>query len=242
MTAGCEQAIAKLSIDEQEVYRFIPGDLLRPIESYRANTWNPKKCPDDRLLGIAESLKQKGWLAHDLPLVWQPPRSKQFVILNGEHRWLVCRAAGFKSFPGVIAPGITDEMEARELTLVCEGAKARPDHQKFARELTTLALAGRDEALRGILRVNAERLRDRAEATKQRLEETLQERSKAGGPRMVSLVLTGTAHARWQEAMTKAKSVLKQATGATELVEALSAGDLVDLALCWREWQKGRQT
>ena len=180
-----------------------------PISDVTPNDWNPKTCNADRLLQIASSLKKHGWLSNDLPLLWRDPACPDVLtIINGEHRWLVCAAAGFLHYPGKITTAPQTRADAIALTMAFEEAKARRDGAKFQQNLTDLAIAGRDEDLRTILRVkDPEALRKKQAA----FATGLREKAVAGGtattaPRMVALTFTGAQYDAYQAALGTARS------------------------------------
>jgi ParB-like chromosome segregation protein Spo0J len=232
--------LAAVGLVESEVLGGIIPEHLHPIGQVEPNEWNPKECNEARLLALAESLKRHGWLAHDLPLLWQDRRG-HFTIINGEHRWKVLVAAGFAQFPGIVTTAVKSREDGMALTMALEEAKARRDGKQYLANLVELAKAKRDEELRSIFRVDAEAIRERARQKAEEVQIAARERLAAGPPRIITLLLPGPAFARFQEATAKARTALQRAGIATKAVEELSSGEVADLALLWREWRLGKR-
>ncbi len=236
VTASLKKKLALLGLTEGEVYKDLPSSVLVPISDVTPNDWNPKTCGPDRLLQIASSLKQHGWLPNDLPLLWRDPACPDVLtIINGEHRWLICAASGFLHYPGKETTAPKTREDAIALTMAFEEAKARRDSAKFQQNLTDLAVAGRDEDLRTILRVkDPEALRQKRAA----FAAGLREKVAAGGtaataPRMVALTFTGAQYDAYQAALGAARTRLKQAGETVGMIEefaALTDAEVVALA------------
>jgi hypothetical protein len=233
MTPQVAKRVEALGLQEQQVYAMLDPALLVPIAEVRANPDNPKTCQDTRLLAIATSLKTKGWVPSELPLVWKAGGPSEYMLINGEHRWLVALAAGFEHFPAVIASGIDNAEDATALTMALEEARARRDKGKWAKNLMDLAAQGRDQELREILRVrDPEALRQLAVRNKQRVSDAVAERQeqRSSAPRLVSYTLTGGQFDALQAAMGKARTRIKQAQELVGMVEELADRDIVAIA------------
>jgi len=237
VTDEVARQIAQLGLVEAEVLARIPREHLWPIEHVQPNDWNPKLCTPDRYLGLAHSLKTHGWLGSDIPLLWKPGRAEQYVIINGEHRYRICVAAGFEHYPGFIAEACRTRDDAMALTMAMEEAKARRDAEKYVANLVELARKGRDEELRNILRVrDPGQLRAAAEARRESIQAAVIARRSEEPPRVVSMTMTGPQYVRFTEAMGNARSQLKRAGIACDLIDQLSMGDLMDLAVVYQQW------
>jgi ParB-like chromosome segregation protein Spo0J len=240
LTPAVQKRVEALGLLEQQTYAAIEPALLLPIAEVRANPDNPKICQDARLLAIATSLKTKGWVPSELPLVWRAGGPTPYMLINGEHRWLIARAAGFERFPAVVAKGIDCAEDAIALTMALEEARARRDKGKWARNLMDLAAAGRDDELRDILRVrDPALLRELANQQRGRIEAAVQERQeqRASAPRLVSFTLTGAQYDSLQQAMHQAKTRIKQAQELVGMVQELVDKDVVALAAVIRNGQ-----
>jgi hypothetical protein len=236
----CEAKIRELGLLESEVFARIERESLWPLASVSPNDWNPKETTDARLLSIAGSLKQHGWLESDLPLLWrEKPKGEALTILNGEHRWLVCKAAGFERYPGVLVSSVKTREDAMAITMAMEAAKARHDAKQFTANLVAMARAGRDEELRRVLGIrDPAALRQKAQENSDRIRTIRKAQQSEGPPRVVSMTMTGPQYMRWMGATEKARSNLKRAGIAVGLVDKLGDGDLLDLAGVFQQWQK----
>jgi hypothetical protein len=237
LSVGIHKRIEAMGLREDEIYAALDRALLLPIEDIRPNPDNPKTCQDARLLSIATSLKTKGWVPSELPLVWPAGGATPYMLINGEHRWMIAKMAGFQRFPAVIARGITCAEDALALTMALEEARARRDKGKWAQNLMELAAQGRDEELRNILRVrDPEVLRQLALQQQARVEDAIkrQQEQRASAPRLVSFTLTGAQYDALQEAMGHAKTRLKQAQELVGMVRELADKDVVALAALLR--------
>lgn len=241
MKAKTRAEIERIGLDEAKVFARIRSEHLWPMRDVRPNDWNPKQCTDERLLSIAYSLKRHGWLENDLPLLWRKPKSKTLTIIGGEHRWKVCQVAKFEHFPGIIATAIETVEDAMALTMAMEEAKARRDNRRYTENLVALAQSRRDEELREILRIrDPEALRRAAEERRERISAEIRKRQEQEPPRIVSLTMTGPMYVRFNEAMGKARTQLKRSERICDLVESLSDGEIVDLAVVFEQWQRKR--
>lgn len=228
-----EAKIRAIGLVEAEVLRAVPAEHLYPIGQITPNDYNPKKCTDDRLLSVTESLKRFGWLESDLPMIWQPNlKRKAFTVVNGEHRFVIALAAGFKQFPAVLSSAIKTKEDAIAMTLTLEEARARPDATKRTAAIMALAQAGRDEELQKILRiVNPERIREIAESNRARATEIRAHVAAATtAPRLVPLTMTQAQFAAWQAALGKARGRLGQAQATVDMVRDLSDSEVVAVA------------
>lgn len=244
LTPKISKKIAKLGLVEAEVLASIPVEHLRPLDSIRPSDFNPKDCSDDRLIQIARSLQRKGWVPSELPLVWRDPEGPvEFALINGEHRWVICQAAGFTHFPALIAESITDRTDALALNAALEEARARRDSKQYAQNLIDLAVAGRDADLRSILRVrDPEALRQQRERFQQKLKGTAESggvAAPANRPKLVTLTFTSAQHAAFEAALNGARSHLRKAQAVVDMVRELSDSEVVAVAAALRTAAQG---
>ncbi len=232
-----QKKIAALGMQEAVVYAALPPERLVYTHDVAPNQYNPKTCQDERLLSLAQSLKLNGWLPSQLPLAWHDPEgAKQWSIIDGEHRWMVASCAGFVKFPLIEATAVKTRTDAMALTMALEEAHARRDKDKWAANLVELAVAGRDDDLRRVLRIkDPEALRQKREAFAGKL----QEAAAAGGvasaaPKLVSLTFTGAQYEAYQAALGKARTRLKMAQETIGMLDELSDRDVVAIAATLR--------
>lgn len=229
MNDATARAIRALGLNEQQVFADIPPDLLLTISDIAPNDYNPKSigpARDRACLQIAHSLRKHAWLPHDLALVWEDPDgATRYTIINGEHRWQVCKAAGFERFPAVVRPPFASRDDAIALVMALEGAKGRRDNKKFTANLLALAVDGKDDELRSILNVrDPAGLRLLAQQRQQRLDEAqgAAAEQRRSAPRLVSLTFTGAQYDEYQAALGKARTRLKQAAQTNALIQSLA--------------------
>jgi len=227
------KTIAALGLDEEQVYGDLDPSLLLERVQVSPNNYNPKDCNDARLVAIANSIKTKGWVASELPLVWRDPEGDTaFTLINGEHRYWITVYAEFRCFPAVVAKSVTCREDAMALGMALEEATARRDKGKWAENLVALAVAGNDADLRDILRIKdpaALRQKQVAFAGK------LQASAAAGGvsaaaPKLVSLTFTRTQYDAYQAALGNARTRLRQAQETVNMVAELADKEIVALA------------
>ena len=238
ISPAAEEKITALGLSEEQVYRALRPDLLLPLASISPNPENPKQCNDARLLALTSALLQDGWVPSELPLVWETPDGKptQYQLINGEHRWLICQAAGFEKFPAVIAPTIHAQADATALCMRLEEARARRDSKQFTANLLEMAAQGRDVELREVLRIkDPEALRAQRERFANKLKDTVE----AGGirgnaPRLVSLTFTGAQYEAYQVALGNARTRLKQAAETIAMLEELADSDVIAIGAVLR--------
>jgi len=231
------RAIRDVGLTEEALYAGLPPECLLPTEAIAPNSYNPKTCPSGRLLQIAQSLKQMGWIASEMPLVWRDPEGvTEYTLINGEHRWRVVMAAGLEHFPALVTEAVSNREEAMALSMALEDAKARRDSRKFAENLMNLAASGaRDELLRQVFLVrDPEALRRKREAFASRLNQQAQSAVQRTPPKLISLVFTGDQYDAYQDALRGARTKLKQAAETIAMVRELEDRDIVALAAVLR--------
>lgn len=230
LSPNIERNVAELGLVEEEVFANVPAELLLDIEAVHPNAYNPKTCSDERLLRIAKSIKQLRWNASMLCMVWRDPDGQtEFTIVNGEHRYHICKFAGFKHYPAVVAPGGEKGIQTREDAMAwgmaLEEATAGRDGQKWAKNLLALSASGKkDDFLKELLRVNdpaalRQRLRDNApdkDAMRRKA------KTQAARPRIMTLTFTEQQHAAYQEALGKARTRLKIASETNGMLDELA--------------------
>lgn len=242
ITSRSDKQIVALGLTEEQAFRDIDPGLLLSISDVSPNDYNPKTCNDERLVALAASIKQTGWVPSELPLVWEDPHGvTRYTIINGEHRWHICRIAGFARYPAVIANAVKSREDALALTMALEEARARRDGAKYTRNLIELATRGRDDLLRNVLRQrDPDELRrlaaERADKAKSVQAKAKEQRA---APRIVSLTFTSKQFDEYKTALGAARTRLKQAQETIDMVSDLSDADVVAIAAVLRN---GRST
>lgn len=233
-----ERKVASLGLKQEHVFGLLDQGVLLPLSSIGPNAYNPKTCEDARLLSIAQSLRRKQWQPSQVALVWRDPDgATEYTLIDGEHRWMVCRLSGFTLYPAVVATQVTTREQAAEVTLAFEEARARKDKRKSADLLIQAAVRGDDDFLTQVLRVrDPERLRAAAIQREQAVNAARAQAAeqRASAPRTVTLVMTGAQYDEYQAALGKARTVLARAQETIGMVTDLSDGDVVAVAAVLR--------
>ena len=114
---------------------------------------------DFQAASLKEGLQATGWLASQSLLVWGTDKKgkKKNLIIDGEHRWTVASALGFKKAPMVVLDGI-DEAKARELTLKLNHNRGTSDEGKLRDVLLYLQEHGDQETLALRIGIEEERV------------------------------------------------------------------------------------
>jgi ParB-like chromosome segregation protein Spo0J len=238
ITSRAAAKIVTLGLKEEQVFAGIPVDLLLSLSDVSPNDYNPKSCNDERILMLANSVKMNGWIPSELPLVWEDKDGPtRYTIINGEHRWLICKEAGFSQYPAVVASAIETREEAMALTMALEEARARRDAKQYTANLLELAAKNRDELLTKVLRQrDPEELRRlqaaHAEKSAQTVATAKEKASQA--PRLMTLTFTRAQSDAYHQALGKARTRLKQAQETVNMLEELSNADVVAIAAVLR--------
>lgn len=241
ITASVEKRIEAVGLIEEDAFAGLPAGVLLAISAVSPNDYNPKQCSDDRLVRIAESIKLKGWVPSEVCLVWRDPDCPtEYRIINGEHRWLICKIAGFTHFPAYVAEAVTTREDAMALGMALEEAVAGRDHKKWTDNLLHLATRGKDEDLRKLLRVkDPEQLRQDlkyANAAGQEFAKSVARNTSR--PKLVTLTFTGDQYDAYQAALGNAKTRLKMATETIGMLKELAERDVVAIAAVLRNGEE----
>jgi ParB-like chromosome segregation protein Spo0J len=233
----CKRIVA-LGLNEEQVFAGIPADLLLTLSDVSPNDYNPKSCNDERILMLANTIKLNGWIPSELPLVWEDKEGPaRYTIINGEHRWLICKEAGFSRYPAVVAQAVQTRDEAMALTMALEEARARRDAKQYTANLLELAAKNRDELLTKVLRQrDPEELRrlQAAHAEKSAQAVATAKEKASQTPRLMTLTFTRAQSDAYHNAMGKARTRLKQAQETIDMIEELSDADVVAIAAVLR--------
>ena len=85
---------------------FIKTDQITP------NTYNPNVIPEDILAKLGAEIRQKGLTQ---PIIVRRKGNDGYLIVDGYHRWLICRDLGWQEVPCIIQD--YDDNEAKIKTL-----------------------------------------------------------------------------------------------------------------------------
>ena len=99
---------------------FIKTDLIVP------NDYNPNIVPDDVLAKLRQEIAQKGLCE---PIIVRRS-GNGYIIVDGYHRWLICRELAIKEIPCIIQD--YDDTEAKIKTLQLNYMKGSPVPIKLA--------------------------------------------------------------------------------------------------------------
>lgn len=105
------------------------------VEMWRVkpNPWNPNKQNEEMFKKEVASIEKHGLLV--FPLVREHLGAYQ--IIDGEHRWLACKALGY-TFLKVESLGEVEETDAKTLTLILNNIHGKDDVIKRAQILRQL--------------------------------------------------------------------------------------------------------
>ena len=81
------------------------------VEKLKPNPWNPNRMSDEMFHKLKEYVKREGMVE---PIVVRP-QGKEYEILGGYHRWLICKELGYSSVPCVVVE--LDDKRARILSV-----------------------------------------------------------------------------------------------------------------------------
>lgn len=121
-----------------------PTLLSVPISKLHANEWNHNKVSPDKLAKIRVGLKEyKAQTGTYLPLLCRPhPKQKgEYQIVDGEHRWKICRDEFREKELPVIVTSMSDAL-ARKMTVRTNYLHGDPDPDKYAEILSELVKEG----------------------------------------------------------------------------------------------------
>jgi len=88
------------------------------INIIKANTWNPNEMDQKTYKAEKESIQTYGIVS---PIVVRPLKN-EYQIIDGEHRYKVCKDLSFKEIPCVIVNNL-DDNDAKKLTIILNETK-----------------------------------------------------------------------------------------------------------------------
>lgn len=121
-----------------------PQLLFVPISKLHANEWNHNKVSPDKLAKIRAGLKEyKAQTNTYLPLLCRPhPKIKgEYQIVDGEHRWKICKDEFKEKDLPIIVEQMSDAL-ARKMTVRTNYLHGDPDPDKYAEILSELVKEG----------------------------------------------------------------------------------------------------
>lgn len=112
----------------------IIGDEIHyiPHADLRPNGWNPNRMTAFERESLKHGLQTDGWLLSQSLTVWASDEKggKQYIIIDGEHRWTAAGELGMPECPAVLIHKIS-ESYAKELTIKLFQRRGRPDEDKL---------------------------------------------------------------------------------------------------------------
>jgi ParB/RepB/Spo0J family partition protein len=109
-----------------------------------ANPWNPNRMAPDTIAAAEASIKSYGFV--DPVTVRLHPRKKGYwQILDGEHRWIAAKNAGWRAVSVNVLTGLT-EAQAKRLTVVMNETRWEAEKIELGKLLAELKAAGDDFA------------------------------------------------------------------------------------------------
>lgn len=107
--------------------------LVVPVAALRPNVWNPNRQDEATFRRELASIRRFGFVD---PIIVRKDGAK-FEIIDGEHRWKAAQELGFVDIP-VFDIGPISEHEARQLTVVLNELRGKPDDKRMAELLRGL--------------------------------------------------------------------------------------------------------
>ena len=98
------------------------------------NPWNPNKMDLSTLKAEKESIEKYGVVA---PIIVRP-LGDDYQIIDGEHRYIICKDLGYESIPSVIIENLK-EMDAKKLTIILNETKGSNDKIELGKLLGELS-------------------------------------------------------------------------------------------------------
>ena len=118
-----------------------------PIDSLKANPWNPNKQSDFVFEKEKNSITQFGFID---PITVRETAKGKYEILDGEHRWKAAKALKFKQVP-VNSLGKLDTATAKKLTVILNELRGSYDMVDLAKLVKGLSdEVGIDDLLRDL--------------------------------------------------------------------------------------------
>lgn len=109
-------------------YRMVSTTELRP------NYWNPNVMSEEDYARALESIRRFGFVD---PITVRNFETYGMEIVDGENRWRAAKDLGLDQVPVIIVD--VDEATARQLTIVLNELRGRPDEGKLARIIEELS-------------------------------------------------------------------------------------------------------
>jgi len=118
-----------------------------PIDSLKANPWNPNKQSDFVFEKEKNSITQFGFID---PITVRETAKGKYEIIDGEHRWKAAKALKFKQVP-VNSLGKLDTATAKKLTVILNELRGSYDMVDLAKLVKGLSdEVGIDDLLRDL--------------------------------------------------------------------------------------------
>ncbi len=102
------------------------------IESVKPNPWNPNEMDEFTRKSLEVGFQEDGWVASQPLLIWRTDEKGKLrnLIIDGEHRWAVGKALGFKKVPMVFLDNLP-ETQAKALTVKMNQKKGKWNEEKL---------------------------------------------------------------------------------------------------------------
>ncbi|OPY64095.1 MAG: putative chromosome-partitioning protein ParB [Pelotomaculum sp. PtaU1.Bin065] len=94
---------------------------ILPIERVRPNNWNPNEVDKKTMAKLKADIKRKGFVP---PIIVRKVGPDEWEIVDGEHRWEVCKELGHTTIPAVETD--MDEQEAKLKTVQLNYLRGSP--------------------------------------------------------------------------------------------------------------------
>lgn len=109
---------------------------LYPIDKIIPNSFNINVMTAEGFGKLKESVRNtKGKYLQDNPIkIWYDPEQDLYIIIDGEHRWRVCKELGYKRIPAVEEKDI-DMSKIKELNVILSRNRGSDDHFKLSKLL-----------------------------------------------------------------------------------------------------------
>jgi len=133
----------------------LPGEARTvAITLLQPNPWNPNKQDPETFRKEKVSLQRFGFV---VPIIVRPvPGSKKFEIIDGEHRWKAAVELHMEFVP-IFNIGPIPDHEAKQLTIVLNELRGKPDEEKLGNVLKDLLASDTLERLTEVLPYTKER-------------------------------------------------------------------------------------
>lgn len=108
-------------------------DLIVPIDKIEPNGWNPNRQDDETFTKELESIRRFGFIS---PIIARRV-GEIYEIIDGEHRWKAAMQLGMTELP-VFDISPISEFEARQLTVILNELRGKPEQTKLSELLRGL--------------------------------------------------------------------------------------------------------